>query len=75
MIKLTGWSSASILYFGDHVYADLADVASTYGWMTGAVIPELESELIAANNHDFKINLKRLRMLERLIQENQVNLI
>lgn len=43
--------------------------------MTGAVIPELESELIAANNHDFKINLKRLRMLERLIQENQVNLI
>ncbi|RTG86085.1 uncharacterized protein DC041_0007715 [Schistosoma bovis] len=86
MIKLTGWSSASILYFGDHVYADLAvrfvefnqiciqnniDVASTYGWMTGAVIPELESELIAANNHDFKINLKRLRMLERLIQENQ----
>uniref|UniRef100_A0A5K4FBN5 5'-nucleotidase domain-containing protein 3 n=2 Tax=Schistosoma mansoni TaxID=6183 RepID=A0A5K4FBN5_SCHMA len=24
MIKLTGWSSASILYFGDHVYADLA---------------------------------------------------
>ncbi|XP_018648838.1 putative 5'-nucleotidase domain-containing proteinical protein [Schistosoma mansoni] len=71
MIKLTGWSSASILYFGDHVYADLADVASTYGWMTGAVIPELESELIAANNPDFKINLKRLRMLEKLIQENQ----
>ncbi|CAH8453612.1 unnamed protein product [Schistosoma intercalatum] len=25
MIKLTGWSSASILYFGDHVYADLAE--------------------------------------------------
>ncbi|KAH8853372.1 5'-nucleotidase domain-containing protein isoform 1 [Schistosoma japonicum] len=71
MIKLTGWCSASILYFGDHVYADLADVASTYGWMTGAVIPELETELIASSDHDFKINLRRLRMLEKLIQENQ----
>ncbi|CAH8445435.1 unnamed protein product [Heterobilharzia americana] len=71
MIKLTGWSSTSILYFGDHVYADLADVASTYGWMTGAVIPELEQELIAANDSDFKMKLKRLRILEKLIQENQ----
>ena len=30
------------MYFGDHPYADLADVTLHHGWHTGAVIRELE---------------------------------
>ena len=32
----------SVMYFGDHPYADLADVTLHHGWHTGAVIRELE---------------------------------
>ena len=34
--------SRSVMYFGDHPYADLADVTLHHGWHTGAVIRELE---------------------------------
>ncbi|GFS06889.1 5'-nucleotidase domain-containing protein 3-like [Elysia marginata] len=40
--KMTGWYGPKVLYFGDHVYSDLADPSLRYGWRTGAIIPELE---------------------------------
>lgn len=42
LIELTGWSGKSILYFGDQIYADLADITLFHGWRTGAIITELE---------------------------------
>lgn len=42
---LTGWSGERVLYFGDHPYADLADLSLNYGWRTGAIIEEIEHEL------------------------------
>lgn len=38
---LTGWKGHQILYFGDHLYSDLADVTLEHGWRTGAIIHEL----------------------------------
>ncbi|XP_014667653.1 PREDICTED: 5'-nucleotidase domain-containing protein 3-like [Priapulus caudatus] len=47
---LTGWQGESVLYFGDHVYSDLADPAVKHGWRTGAIIPELENEIQVIND-------------------------
>ena len=35
---LTGWKGGKVMYFGDHPYADLADVTLHHGWKTAAVI-------------------------------------
>ena len=43
--NLTGWKGSRVLYFGDHVYADLADAAMQHGWRTAAIIPEIENEV------------------------------
>lgn len=43
--RVTGWSGSEVLYFGDHVYSDLADPAIRSGWRTGAVIRELTREV------------------------------
>ena len=43
--NLTGWKGPRVLYFGDHVYADLADAAMQHGWRTAAIIPEIENEV------------------------------
>ena len=40
--QFTGWSGSRVLYFGDHVYTDLADATLHHGWRTGAIIPELK---------------------------------
>ena len=41
-LALTGWMCGRVIYFGDHPYADLADVTLHHGWKTAAVIRELE---------------------------------
>lgn len=43
--QLTNWTGDRVLYFGDHPYADLADLSTTYGWRTAAIIQELEDEI------------------------------
>ena len=39
--RMTGWQPARVLYFGDHPYADLADLSMYHGWRTCAIIEEL----------------------------------
>lgn len=50
LVQLTGWESKSVLYFGDHVFADLQEPARESGWATGAIISEVEQtvEVIAS---------------------------
>ena len=45
LIQFTGWQGKSTLYFGDQIYADLADITLFYGWRTAAIIHELEVSL------------------------------
>ena len=42
LLEMTGWVGNSILYFGDQIYSDLADITLNFGWRTGAIIVELE---------------------------------
>ena len=52
--NLTQWVGDRVLYFGDHVYADLADLSMNHGWRTGAVIEDLEEEVTTMNTEDYK---------------------
>ncbi|KAM7535264.1 hypothetical protein Aperf_G00000100815 [Anoplocephala perfoliata] len=68
---LKGWQVQRVLYFGDHVYSDLADASNHWGWATAAIIPELENELTLTNTEKYQQNLHRLTLLEDLLIENQ----
>ena len=59
------------MYFGDHPYADLADVTLHHGWNTGAVIRELEAEIIKMNTDEFKWGVNWQQVLMSLIEDNQ----
>ncbi|KAG7221107.1 hypothetical protein INR49_017548 [Caranx melampygus] len=48
-LRLTGWRGSKVLYFGDHIYSDLADLTLKHGWRTGAIIPELRKEIKIMN--------------------------
>ncbi|KAK6962873.1 5p-nucleotidase domain-containing protein 3 [Biomphalaria glabrata] len=69
--EMTGWYGTKVLYFGDHLYSDLADPSLKYGWRTGAIIPELESEINKQNSEVYKSAVRWLVDLQHLIDENQ----
>ncbi|XP_014673555.1 PREDICTED: 5'-nucleotidase domain-containing protein 3-like [Priapulus caudatus] len=69
--RMTGWVGSKVLYFGDHVYSDLADPAIRHGWRTGAIIPELEHEIKVINSTPYKSNLVWLQALQTLIANMQ----
>ncbi|XP_064394652.1 5'-nucleotidase domain-containing protein 2-like [Halichondria panicea] len=70
-MSFTGWNGASVLYFGDHVFSDLADPILQLGWKTGAILPELEREIETSNSTTFKSQLADLLSLESLLQRRQ----
>lgn len=69
--ELTGWTGHRVMYFGDHPYADLADVTLLHGWHTAAVIRELEQEIDMMNTEQFKWNVNWQQVLMALIDEHQ----
>ncbi|KAK7091000.1 hypothetical protein V1264_010723 [Littorina saxatilis] len=69
--QMTGWFGPRVLYFGDHVYSDLADPSLRYGWRTGAIIPELEREITLQNDPQYKNTVRWLVILQHLIEEMQ----
>ena len=71
LMSMTSWAPSSVVYFGDQIYNDLADVSFYCGWRTGAVIPELREELRAMNSEEFGRNVVWLQTLERLLEKHQ----
>ena len=69
--RLTGWTGGRVMYFGDHPYADLADVTLQHGWHTAAVIRELEMEIKLMNTEEFKWGVNWQQVLLSLIEEKQ----
>lgn len=67
--NLTGWKGSRVLYFGDHVYADLADAAMQHGWRTAAIIPEIENEVRIMTSPKCLRQTKWLVALQDLIQD------
>ncbi|KAL5259600.1 hypothetical protein ACHWQZ_G009896 [Mnemiopsis leidyi] len=69
--RLTGWDPCNILYFGDQMYADLAEPVLNQGWHTGAIIRELEDEIGLQNTPEYQLNMHLLKELNYLIREVQ----
>ncbi|XP_053319528.1 5'-nucleotidase domain-containing protein 3 [Spea bombifrons] len=71
-LKLTGWRGSKVLYFGDHIYSDLADLTLKHGWRTGAIIPELKSEIQIMNRAEYIQTMAWLQGLTGLLERMQV---
>nr|XP_033807638.1 5'-nucleotidase domain-containing protein 3 isoform X2 [Geotrypetes seraphini] len=71
-LKLTGWRGSKVLYFGDHIYSDLADLTLKHGWRTGAIIPELRSEIKIMNTEKYIRILTWLQGLTGLLERMQI---
>ena len=64
---MTGWKGPRVLYFGDHVYADLADAAMQHGWRTAAIIPEIENEVRVAHLFQLSRITSAVKVLDKII--------
>ncbi|XP_078732676.1 5'-nucleotidase domain-containing protein 2-like [Lampetra fluviatilis] len=71
-LRLTGWVGTSVLYFGDHIYSDLADLTLRHGWRTGAIVPELEGEIHTINGQEYTDALTWLQSLTGLLERMQM---
>ncbi|XP_005929147.1 5'-nucleotidase domain-containing protein 3 isoform X1 [Haplochromis burtoni] len=72
-LRLTGWRGSKVLYFGDHIYSDLADLTLKHGWRTGAIIPELRKEIKIMNTPEYVHMMTWLQSLTGLIEQMQVH--
>ncbi|XP_073456384.1 5'-nucleotidase domain-containing protein 2-like [Aquarana catesbeiana] len=70
-LRLTGWRGSRVLYFGDHLYSDLADLMLRHGWRTGAIVPELESETKIVNTEQYSQSLTWMQALTGLLERMQ----
>ncbi|XP_003739114.1 5'-nucleotidase domain-containing protein 3-like [Galendromus occidentalis] len=69
--KMTGWVGHSVLYFGDQIYNDLADLTLNYGWRTGAILCELAHEIKISNSDDYRQTVGSMQTLQYLIEQTQ----
>ncbi|VDN18588.1 unnamed protein product [Gongylonema pulchrum] len=58
-----------VLYFGDHIYSDLADPMLMLGWRTAAIVPELAREIRVQNDDDYQRSLSWANYLTLLIEK------
>lgn len=70
MLKHTGWIRNQVLYFGDHIYGDLAEPFLKHGWRTGAIINEIEHEVSIMNKLEYQRRFCWLVNLEQLIEKS-----
>ncbi|XP_059190033.1 5'-nucleotidase domain-containing protein 2 [Centropristis striata] len=72
-LRLTGWRGSKVLYFGDHLYSDLADLMLRHGWRTGAIVPELETETKVVSSQRYALSLTWLQALTGLMERMQTH--
>ncbi|XP_059572072.1 5'-nucleotidase domain-containing protein 2 isoform X2 [Alligator mississippiensis] len=72
-LRLTGWRGSKVLYFGDHLYSDLADLMLRHGWRTGAIVPELETEIRIINTEQYMHSLTWQQALTGLLERMQMH--
>ncbi|XP_077369518.1 5'-nucleotidase domain-containing protein 2 [Festucalex cinctus] len=72
-LRLTGWRGSKVLYFGDHLYSDLADLTLRHGWRTGAIVPELEHETKVVSTDRYAVSLTWLQALTGLMERLQTH--
>ncbi|GFS37241.1 5'-nucleotidase domain-containing protein 3 [Nephila pilipes] len=67
--NMTKWYGKNVLYFGDQIYSDLADLTLHHGWRTGAIIYELSDEIKILNDLDYKQAVAWFKTLQSISQE------
>ncbi|CAF1058763.1 unnamed protein product [Rotaria sordida] len=72
LIEMTHWKGNDVLYIGDHIYGDLADLFLKYGWRTGAILEEVEEEINIINSESFQKTIQWLNVLQWLINHLQI---
>ncbi|XP_043986797.1 5'-nucleotidase domain-containing protein 2 [Gambusia affinis] len=72
-LRLTGWRGSKVLYFGDHLYSDLADLMLRHGWRTAAIVPELEHETKIVSAQRYAVTLTWLQALTGLMERLQTH--
>ncbi|XP_072102908.1 5'-nucleotidase domain-containing protein 2-like [Mobula birostris] len=72
-LRLSGWRGSKVLYFGDHLYSDLADLMLRHGWRTGAIVPELETETRIVNTEQYTQTLTWMQALTGLLERMQTH--
>ncbi|CAF1186441.1 unnamed protein product [Adineta steineri] len=72
LIEMTHWKGNDVLYIGDHIYGDLADLFLKYGWRTGAILEEVEDEINIMNSDAFQKTIRWLTVLQWLTDQLQV---
>ncbi|CEF59777.1 HAD-superfamily hydrolase, subfamily IG,5'-nucleotidase and HAD-like domain-containing protein [Strongyloides ratti] len=50
---MANFKTPNVLYFGDHMFSDLADPILQLGWRTAAIVPELAREIRLQNQDDY----------------------
>lgn len=60
-----------MLYFGDHIYSDLADPMLKLGWHTAAIVPELAREIRIQNVDEYRWTIMWMDALTKLIEKHQ----
>ncbi|KHJ89347.1 HAD superfamily hydrolase, 5'-nucleotidase [Oesophagostomum dentatum] len=66
-----GFKGKGVLYFGDHIYTDLAEPILRLGWRTAAIVPELAREIRIQNDDLYRKNIQWLEMLTAIIEAYQ----
>lgn len=60
-----------VLYFGDHIYSDLADPMLMLGWHTAAIVPEVAREIRLQNAEEYQESVNWMEYLTILIERYQ----
>ncbi|PIO64500.1 5' nucleotidase family protein [Teladorsagia circumcincta] len=63
-----GFKDKGVLYFGDHIYTDLADPILRLGWRTAAIVPELAREIRVQNGESYQKIIQWLAMLTAIVE-------
>ncbi|PAV73391.1 hypothetical protein WR25_19155 [Diploscapter pachys] len=72
LAKGAGFTGKNVLYFGDHIYTDLAEPMLRLGWRTAAIVPDLSREIRTQNTDNYRTNIQWIEILTALIERFQV---
>uniref|UniRef100_A0A914XAW7 Zinc finger protein 593 homolog n=1 Tax=Plectus sambesii TaxID=2011161 RepID=A0A914XAW7_9BILA len=71
LAEKAAFDGRGVLFFGDHIYTDLADPMLKLGWHTGAIVPELAREIRTQNMDNYRSLVCWLETLTSLIEKFQ----
>eukprot|EP01103_Thecamoeba_quadrilineata_P015050 TRINITY_DN4636_c0_g1_i2.p1 TRINITY_DN4636_c0_g1~~TRINITY_DN4636_c0_g1_i2.p1 ORF type:complete len:335 (-),score=54.47 TRINITY_DN4636_c0_g1_i2:92-1096(-) len=65
LTRLTQWKGSRVIYFGDHLDADIVEPTRIHGWRTGMILNEVEKEVEVRHTEDFRTKVRGLYAIEK----------